>query len=372
MKAARAAALVVVSLVAASPHAAAQDSISAVSSSQFTTEHIEEIVGPIALYPDSLLTQILMASTYPLEVVKAARWLKDLKGISGDPLNTALQGHDWDISVKSLCNFPDILQRMSDNLDWTQDMGNAFLGQKEAVLDAVQRLRGKAKAAGNLATTPQQTVTETESGIFAIQPTDPSTVYVPAYYPSAVYGLMYPVPLYPALYRPWPSTMPVYGYGGAVAAGSCLYGTCKWGWGHSEVNVNVNTYNNYNRYTNVNATTIAAASGANVAAWNHDPAHRGGVNYANAAVAAQYRGNNASGSVAQSQARGYGATPYQAPTTAQKAAAAAATPRQPAASQPGGGDGGNAFSGMGNAGFEQQASNRGAQSWGGGGRGGRR
>jgi hypothetical protein len=159
--------------------------------------------------------------------------------------------------------------------------------------------------------------------------------------------------------------MPVYGYGAAVKTGSCLYGTCQWGHGTSQVNVNVNTYNNYNHATNVNATDLAHASGTNVAAWNHDPAHRGGVNYSNPAVAAQYRGYNASGSVSQSQARGWGSN-----GSATQAAQRQPAQQAPAASQWGGGDGGNALSGVGNGGFEQQASDRGAQSFGGGGFGG--
>lgn len=355
----RAAALALAALVLSPPWALAQDAVSRNAGGEFTEEHLEEIVGPVALYPDALLAQILMASTYPIEIVEASRWMKDLKGISGESLDTALQGHAWDVSVKSLCNFPDVLERMSDNLDWTQDMGNAFLAQKQGVLDAVQRLRGKAKAAGNLQTSPQQTVTETESGIFAIQPSNPSSVSVPAYYPSAVYGLMYPAPLYPALYRPWPSTQPVYGYGRPVAAGPCLYGSCTWGRGASEVNVNVNQYNAYNHATNTAATNL---SGSGAAAWNHDPAHRKGVNYSSPAVAAQYR--RTGGGVPASQARGWG--------SGSEARQAGETRQTTAESRTGGGEGGGAFTGMGRAGFEQQASERGARSLGGGGFRGRR
>src|SRR5262245_28084965 len=124
----------------------------------FKPEEIEQLVAPIALYPDSLVSQILMASTYPLEVVEAARWLRANKALKGDALTTALEKQTWDPSVKSLVNFPQVLDMMNEKLDLTQRLGDAFLAQQKDVLDAIQRLRAKAQAQGNLKTTKEQTV----------------------------------------------------------------------------------------------------------------------------------------------------------------------------------------------------------------------
>src|SRR5262249_49297782 len=149
---------------------------------------------PIALYPDSLVSQILMASTYPLEVVEADRWVKANKSLQGDALTSALEAQTWDPSVKSLVNFPQVLAMMSEKLDMTQKLGDAMLAQQKDVLDAVQRLRAKAQAQGNLKTTKEQTVvveqpaTTEQSMVIKIEPADPQVVYVPSYNPAVVYG----------------------------------------------------------------------------------------------------------------------------------------------------------------------------------------
>jgi Protein of unknown function (DUF3300) len=155
----------------------------------YTHAQLEQILAPIALYPDDLLTQVLVASTYPLEVTMASRWLgqpgnKDLKG---DMLIKALDGQDWDASVKSLVPFPTVLKMMDDQLDWTQNLSDAFLAQQADVFAAVQALRGRAQGAGTLESNAQQTVTVDSSAI-VIQPTQPDTVYVPAYNPTVAYG----------------------------------------------------------------------------------------------------------------------------------------------------------------------------------------
>src|SRR6185369_2786297 len=124
----------------------------------FSAAQLEQLVAPIALYPDPLMAQILMASTYPLEIVEASRWLKKNPGLKGDKLDAALKEQAWDPSVKGLCAVPDVVHRMSDNLDWTQDLGDAFLAQQSEVLDTVQKMRSKAYEAGNLKTTEQQQV----------------------------------------------------------------------------------------------------------------------------------------------------------------------------------------------------------------------
>src|SRR5512147_3060463 len=124
----------------------------------FKQEELDQMLAPIALYPDDLLTQILMASTYPLEIVQAARWTKQNKDLKGDKLTEALEKQDWDPSVKSLVNFPDVLSKMNENLEWTQNLGDAFLAQEKEVMDSIQILRRKAEQAGNLKDSPQQKI----------------------------------------------------------------------------------------------------------------------------------------------------------------------------------------------------------------------
>ena len=133
----------------------------------FKPEEIEALVAPIALYPDSLLSQVLMAATYPLEVVQAARWVKANPNVKGDAAVKAVESQPWDVSVKSLVAFPQILEPMDQKLDWTQKLGDAFLADQKAVLDAVQRLRSRADKSGNLQSTEQQKVIVEESGATA-------------------------------------------------------------------------------------------------------------------------------------------------------------------------------------------------------------
>ena len=176
-------------------------SISQESSPQppkFKEEELAQLVAPIALHPDSLLTQILMASTYPLEVVQAERWMKQNKSLKGDALKAALDKQPWDNSVKSLVPFPEVLTMMSEKLEWTQKLGDAFLAQQKDVMDMVQKLRRKADEEGNLKSSKEQEVKK-EGDIIIVQPTNPEVIYVPTYNPTVVYGAWY----YPA-YPPYP------------------------------------------------------------------------------------------------------------------------------------------------------------------------
>ena len=174
----------------------------------FKQEVLDQLLAPIALYPDDVLTQILIASTYPLEVVQAERWMKQNKGLKGDALKAALEKQPWDAIVKSLVSFPDVLTMMSEKLDWTQKLGDVFLAQQKDVMDTVQMLRKKAVEAGNLKSSKEQELTK-EGDIIIIQPADPQVVYVPVYDPVVVYG-PWPYPSYPPY--------PVYVYPpGAVA-----------------------------------------------------------------------------------------------------------------------------------------------------------
>jgi hypothetical protein len=173
-------------------------------------------LAPIALYPDALLTQTLMASTFPLQVVQAARWVEESanKTLSGDAPAKALNPQLWDPSVKSLVSFPEVLATMNESLDWTQQLGYAFADQQSAVLDAAQRLRRQAQTNGSLQSSPQQVV-RTEQQTIIVEPAQPDVVYLPSYNPTVVYGA-WPYPSYPPVYLPPPAAYPV---GTALARG---------------------------------------------------------------------------------------------------------------------------------------------------------
>ncbi len=297
-------AFVLLLLVLASP-AVAQDAAGTAEAAgaavpAFSEEQLETIAAPVALYPDGLLMQVFMAATYPLEVVEADRWVQQNK-LKGKQLEEALKGQDWDPSVKSLVAFPDVLKRMSENLDWTRDMGDAFLEQQSQLLDAVQRLRDKAYAAGQLKTTEQQVVTVKQDKIIVIEPADPEVIYVPSYSPTVVYGTWpYATPYYPALYAPPPAGYGLMAFGTGMLVGAAIWGNCDWGWGHSNCNVNVNNYNNFNRNTNNNFQQI------NNGKWQHNAEHRKGVNYRDGKTADRFGGSGASNRVSKNDARGRG------------------------------------------------------------------
>ena len=241
-----------------------------VTAQPFSAEQLDALVASIALYPDELLTQLLMASTFPLEVVTAARWVEDPahKSLSGDALVKALVDEPWDPSVKSLVPFPVVLATMNGNLTWLQQLGYAFANQQADVFAAVQRLRRLAQANDKLQSSPQQVVSTqqvtvepptgssqppTQQEVIVIQPTQSDTVYVPSYNPTAVYGSSWPYPSYPPYY---PTQPPGYYFGTALATGLAfaagaavvggLWGWASPGWGGGYANVNVNRYNNIN------------------------------------------------------------------------------------------------------------------------------
>lgn len=232
---------------------------------------LEQLVAPVALYPDSLLSQVLMASTYPLEVVEAQRWrAAQPKRMSDQQLSAAVQGQPWDPSVKSLTAFPDVLLMMSDKIDWTQQLGDAFLGQQQDVMDAVQRLRARAEAAGHLKSGSQQrvVVSDDSPAIIQIVPAQPDIVYVPTYNPLVVYG-PWPYPAYRPIYWYPPAYYPAPGvfisFGAGLIVGNALWGHVDW---HRHyVNINVNRYNHFNR---AHITSNR---------WEHNVQHRRGVEY---------------------------------------------------------------------------------------------
>jgi uncharacterized membrane protein YgcG len=196
---------------------------------QQTPEQLQRLVAPIALYPDSLVAQILAASTFPEQVVEADRWVQAHPDSKGEALGKAVDQQPWDPSVKALAAFPSVLGNMDKNLSWTSSLGDAYYNQQQDVMDAVQVMRQKAEASGNLKTTPQQTVT-TQGSTIIIQPAEPEVVYVPAYDPWIVYGG--PIVAWPGWY-PYPGIW----YGGpylsfGVGFGIGFFGGFGWGWHH--------------------------------------------------------------------------------------------------------------------------------------------
>ena len=211
--------------------ASGQVSFAQENAPQFSKDKLDQMVAPIALYPDPLLAQIMMAATYPTEVIEANRWVKQNPNLKGDALKAALAQKPWDPSVSSLAEFPQVLGQMAKNIDWTMDLGDAFLAQQADVMDAVQRMRGAAKAAGNLTTTPQQKVI-VEQEVIRIEPASPQVIYVPAYDPVVVYGpaVYYPTYYYPAVMVPPPyyvATSAV-AFGVGVAVGAAAFGYWDW------------------------------------------------------------------------------------------------------------------------------------------------
>ena len=238
---------------------------------------LDQLLAPIALHPDPLLSEVLIASTYPLEVVQADRWAKSNKALKGDALTAALAKQSWDDSVKSLVHVPSVLTMMSEQLDWTQKLGDAVLAQQADVMDAIQRLRARARANGKLESTKEQTVTvktDDQKQYVVIEPTSPTEIYVPYYEPAAVYG-DWPYPDYAPYYFP-----PPYGYipgaalatGVAFAAGVAIrhafWGNCDWGRGN----------------INVVANRSVDIANINRGKWEHNADHRQGVKYNNADV----------------------------------------------------------------------------------------
>ncbi len=235
----------------------------------FSKEQLEQLVAPIALYPDALVAQVLMASTYPLEVVQAARWAKENPKVTGKALEDAMQKQPWDASVKSLTATPQVLAMMNDKLDWMQKLGDAFLAQQKEVLDSVQRLRSKALAEGNLKSGKEQKVTTEQEGsttIIKVEPTNPEVVYVPVYNPTMVYG-PWPYPAYPPYYYYPPAYAGgvFFAFSVGIIIGNAWWGGCHWGGG--------NVYINHNNYNNFNRTNISGGD------WQHKPEHRKGVEY---------------------------------------------------------------------------------------------
>ena len=259
----------------------------------FSPEQLDSLVAPIALYPDSLLSQVLVAATYPLEIVEANQWLLQNGRLQGQDLVEAAQQQNWDPSIQALVPFQDVIKRMASDVRWTTDLGNAFLANQSDVMNAVQRMRARARDNGKLVDTPQErVVTETQNGQTAIeiQPADPQVVYVPYYNPDYFWGP--PIYPWPALYYPGVGLGWGWGYGihvGLFFGGCCGWG--GWGWGPGWFNHSVYVNNYFLHRYNFHEFGGGMGFRGNVL-WAHDPGHRLGVPYANRGVAQRFGGQN--------------------------------------------------------------------------------
>ena len=290
----------------------------------FTQQELDQMLAPIALYPDPLLSQILMASTYPLEVVEAARWSRDHRGLHGDQAVRAVVDKDWDPSVKSLVAFPQILAMMDQNLEWTGRLGDAFLEQEPHVMETVQSLRQRAYAEGNLRSNDRVRV-DSQGRVIVIEPASPQVVYVPYYDPLVVYGPWWWPAYAPVHWAPWPGYYVHPGYPG-FAWGSGIgvsvgffFGAFDWHHHHVRV-VHVNNYYHkrtviVNREINAPHTRVTRNVNVGPGAWRHDPAHRRGVPYRVAGVRERFAPTD-SAADARRDFRGQGPAPAPAPTPA--------------------------------------------------------
>jgi hypothetical protein len=196
------------------------------------TNQLEALVSPIALYPDSLVAQILTAATFPDQVAIASYWLQENKNLTGNDLMKAVNTQTWDASVKALTQFPSVLDNLAKNLTWTSSLGEVYHNQQAEVMTAIQTLRAQAKAAGNLKSTAQITVVQQAPQTIVIEPANPQIVYVPVYNPTVIYGTPYVVPGYSAGDV---AAAAVIGFGAGIAVGAMMSGGCC-SWGYSSWN----------------------------------------------------------------------------------------------------------------------------------------
>lgn len=302
-------------------------------------DQLDSLVAPIALYPDPLLAQVLAAATYPLEIIQLQQWIDKNKGLKDKALADAVAKESWDPSIQALAALPDVVNRLANDIQWTTDLGNAFLVQQSEVMDAVQRMRKRAQDKGNLKSTEQQNV-ETRviesKPVIIVEQANPQVVYVPSYDPLYVYGpAIYP---YPPIYYPpvgyYAAGMAI-SFGVGVAMGAFWSGGWGWGcgWGGNN-NVYINRNNNFNRNTNIGGgnrnnigggrnnigggnrgdlgggnrggnlgnrpSTLPAGAGGSDR-WQHNPEHRGGAPYRDRATADRFGGTTRGDSLAKRQ-----------------------------------------------------------------------
>jgi len=299
------------------------------------SDQLDSLVAPIALYPDPLLAQTLAASTYPPELIQLQQWLEKNKNLKDKALADAVEKQPWDPSIQALAALPDVVKRLADDIQWTTDLGNAFLAQQSEVMEAVQRMRKKAQDKGNLQSSEQQKV-ETKviegNSVILIEQASPQVIYVPSYDPMYVYGApLYP---YPPIYYPpagyYAAGMAI-SFGIGIAMGAFWGGGWGWGCGWGGNNVYINHNNNFNRNTNINGgnrNNIGGGNRNNIGGgnrndiggnrpstkpgrggdlgggdrWQHNPQHRGGAPYRDRATADRFGGTARGDSLANRQA----------------------------------------------------------------------
>ena len=273
--------------------------------SRIPADQLDSLVAPIALYPDPMLAQVLAASTYPLEIIQLQQWLQRNPTLKEKALADAVMKQPWDPSVQALAGLPDVVKRLADDIQWTADLGNAFLAQQSDVMDAVQRMRKKAQDKGTLKSTEQVKV-ETQvierKEVVVIEQANPQVIYVPSYNPVVVWGPpVHPYYPYPPIYYPPPG---YYAAGVAVAWGAGFAMGAFWGggwgwhagWGGNDIDIDIdNNFNrNSNRNTNINRgnrNQVNANRGGAGNKWQHNPQHRGGTPYSDRATANRFGGN---------------------------------------------------------------------------------
>jgi hypothetical protein len=273
------------------------------------SDQLDSLVAPIALYPDPMLAQSLAASTYPLEIIQLQQWLARNPGLKDKALADAVAKQPWDPSIQAMAALPEVVKRLADDIQWTTDLGNAFLAQQSDVMDAVQRMRKKAQDTGNLKSSEQQKV-ETKviesKSVIVVEQANPQVVYVPSYDPVAVYGP--PVYPYPPIYYPpagyYAAGMAI-SFGIGIAMGAAWGGGWGWGagWGGNNT-ININNNNNFNRNSNISGGNRNDIGGGNRgdASWKHNPQHRGGAPYRDRATADRFGGTARGDSLSNRQA----------------------------------------------------------------------
>jgi uncharacterized protein DUF3300 len=305
---------------------AAQASASQDQAAKIPPDQLDSLVAPLALYPDPLLAQTLVASTYPLELIQLQQWLARNPGLKDKALADAVAKQPWDPSIQAMAALPDVVKRLADDIQWTTDLGNAFLAQQSDVMDAVQRMRKKAYDNGNLKSGEQQQV-ETRvvenKSVIVVEQANPQVVYVPSYDPMVVWGApLYP---YPPIYYPagYYAAGLAISFGFGVMMGAFWGGGWGWGCGWSNNNININNNNNFNRNSNIGGGNRASqlpnrrgdrggigggdrgnfgGGGRGDASWKHNPQHRGGAPYRDRATADRFGGAARGDSVASRQA----------------------------------------------------------------------
>jgi hypothetical protein len=289
----------IIAMLVIPPGIPAQDSGQPEQNDRFRKEELAQMLAPIALYPDSLIAQILIASTYPLEVVEAERWLNQNRDLKGDALDDALREKTWDPSVKSLCHFTDVLFAMSEKLDQTRKLGDAFISQEAEVMDTIQELRRKAEDQGNLKTTKEQQVI-VEQEVIRIEPADPEVVYVPVYDPFYVYGPWW-YPAYPPYYWYYPPGFAVtsgfISFGPSISIGIGFFPWVWFDWPFHRIDIDIHKTGRFHRFDHRRDFDRHV--------WEHNPSHRKGVAYRDMTSSHRFGSRPSQVSPASPETRGF-------------------------------------------------------------------